>query len=336
MREKLFVDYFATGFVRRTQGGILCDIDFIEAETGQILWTRQLTLKDENDLDVLSSDLNRIAQSICRSIANIAVDNVRSRRIPEIADHNLNIAGATLMHRRTIKDFLRARDFLEEATNRMPTIPEPLAWLAKWHVLKVMKGYTQNASHDGQLALDLCAQALDIDPESSLCLTIAGFVHNNLFLNSDQARAHLDAALSINGSESLAWLMKGSLFAFTGQGEDAVVATTKARGFSPIDPFGYYYDSLAGTAYLAANDSENALRLANRSLAANDRHLSTHRVKITALHLLGRGAEAKSAARALLRCYPDFSLDSYRRSHPASDTGLGKNVVAALTAAGIK
>ena len=67
----------------------------------------------------------------------------------------------------------------------------------------------------------------------------------------------------------------------------------KALHLSPLDPFGYLYDSLASTAYLAAEDFERTLDYADRSLVKNDRHLSSLRVRICALHHLGRKAEAR-------------------------------------------
>jgi tetratricopeptide (TPR) repeat protein len=104
---------------------------------------------------------------------------------------------------------------------------------------------------------------------------------------------------------------------------------------SPIDPFGYFYDSLASTAYLAAEDFEKTLELADRSLAKNDRHTSSLRVRIAALHHLGRAEEARETAANLMRRQPDFTVEAYRRSHPAADFRIGQNVIAALAASGI-
>ena len=68
-------------------------------------------------------------------------------------------------------------------------------------------------------------------------------------------------------------------------------AAETARRLSPIDPFGYYYDSLAATAHLAGGDYGRALELAERSIAINDRHISTLRCKI------GRAAHARPGRR---------------------------------------
>lgn len=335
VRQTLGVDYLATGSIRRTGNTTTCDIDFIAAESGQILWSRELRLDDANDLDRLNNDLAGIAHSIARSIAHSAVATVKAQALNDIADHNLTIAGATLMHRRTMRDFLKSHEYLSEATARMDGAAEPLTWLAKWYVLNVMKGYSMDRERDTQKAVECCARALDIDPDSSLALTIDGFVNTVLSHDPETAERRFDAALHINPNESLAWLLKGSLKAFTGEGTAAVEATLRARSLSPIDPFGYYYDSLASTAHLATENYDRALDYADRSLAANNRHLSTHRAKIVALHFLGRAEDARAAATTLQQQFPNFSIGQYRRSHPATEYTLGRHAIEALAASGI-
>ena len=97
----------------------------------------------------------------------------------------------------------------------------------------------------------------------------------------------------------------------------------------------YFFDSMASTAYLSAEDWEQALAYADRSLVRNDRHVSSLRVKICALHHLGRGQEARDAAADLKRRQPGFSVAQYRRTHPAADARVGRNVVSALLQAGL-
>ena len=162
-----------------------------------------------------------------------------------------------------------------------------------------------------------------------------GFAHGNIVGDPALAEQRYAAALEINPNESLAWLLCGSLRAFQDDGTAAVKATETARRLSPIDPFGYYYDSLASSAHLAAGDYRRTIELADRSLAINDRHISTYRSKITALHCLGEGEAARRTADDLKRRFPDFRLDDYRRTHPSSAQKTGRLVTEALAAAGI-
>lgn len=239
------------------------------------------------------------------------------------------------MHHPKLGDFLRARQFLDEAAARAPANPHVFAWLGKWYVLSIFKYYSTDRQRDTQKALDCTARALDLDPQSSFGLTIDGFVHGNILKNMDLAERRYSAAQEINPSESLAWLLRGSLMTFSDEGQSAIKATTMARDLSPIDPFGYYFDSLASSAHLAGGEYEKALELADRSLASNDRHISTLRTRIVALHALDRGDEAHTAAQDLMRRFPSFNLEDYRKTHPSADRKIGKLVINALSASGI-
>jgi tetratricopeptide (TPR) repeat protein len=201
--------------------------------------------------------------------------------------------------------------------------------------LSIFKNYSTDRQGDTQKALDCTSRALDLDPQSSFGLTIDGFVNGNILKNMDVAERRYSAAQDINPSESLSWLLRGSLMAFRDEGQSAIRATTMARDLSPIDPFGYYFDSLASSAHLAGGEYEKALALADKSIESNDRHISTLRTRIAALHALDRGDEARETARGMLRRFPYFSLDDYRKTHPSAGSKTGKLVIDALSAAGV-
>ena len=147
-------------------------------------------------------------------------------------------------------------------------------------------------------------RALDIDPDCSLALAIDGFVHTNLLKKLDIAQERYNHAIVANPSNPLAWLLKGTLHAFMGEGQQAVDNTQRALKLSPLDPHRYFYDSLAATACLAAYRYEDALELAQRSLRANRKHTSTLRAMAIAQWQLGRHDEARQTVQELMKLEP--------------------------------
>lgn len=335
IRDTLDVDYIATGTLRKHGSELIVDFDFVDARNGNILWNRHFACPAEHFTEHMQGRLVNVIQAIGRSIANSAISYVRDRPLPQVEDHQLIMAGVSLMHRSPMRDFLSSRTYLVEACERMPNFAEAHAWLGKWYVLSVFKGFSTERDSDTQKALDCTARALDNDPESSFSLTIDGFVQNNLLKQMDVAEQRYNAALAVNPNEALSWLLRGALMAFQDDGIAAIRATETARRLSPIDPFGYYYDSLASTAYIAAENFEKALDRADRSLAKNDRHLSTLRTRTTALYFLGRTEEARQSAKDLQRRHPNFNIEEYKRNHPSADNNAGRRVIEALTASGV-
>jgi len=335
VRSRLAVDYCVVGTLRAGSGDIILDADFIDTVSGRILWTRQFAGPMDRFLSRSAEGISEIVRAVGGAIADDAITHISGRRLGDLEDHRLLVAGVGLMHRPSLRDFAKSKELIEETLRRAPNTAEAHAWFGKWHILSVFNRWSTDPAKDTRRAFDCTARALDINPENAFCLTIDGFAHNNLLRRMDVAGARYDEALRRNPNESLAWLMKGALHAFQDDPANAVASAEKARRLSPIDPFRYYYESLSATALFAAGRYAEALELADRSLLRHDRHISTLRAKAAALHCLGRAQEARAAALEILRRQPDFTIAGYLREHPAGDHEFGRRVAAALTAAGI-
>ncbi|MCK1735886.1 hypothetical protein IVA79_18550 [Bradyrhizobium sp. 138] len=335
IRTRLAVDYCVAGTLRVASDEIVLDADLLDVVSGRILWTRQFVGPHETFLKRSAEGISEIVVAVGRAIADDTIAHVAGRHLREIDDHRLLLAGVDLMHRPSLRDFAKSRELIEEALRRAPHSAETYAWFGKWHVLSVFNGWSTDPKRDTECAVGCTARSLDIDPENAFALTIDGFAQNNLLRRLDTARERYSAALRFNPNEPLAWLLSGALHAFQDEADAAVSATERARRLSPIDPFQYFYESLTASALLVACRYEESLSFANRSLQRHDRHISTLRTKIAALHYLDRGAEARTIATEIVRRHPDFNVADYLRGHPAGDHASGRRVAAALQAAGI-
>jgi tetratricopeptide (TPR) repeat protein len=247
----------------------------------------------------------------------------------------LLVAAVGMMHQLSPRRFARSRELIEEAVRRRPHSAEAHAWLGEWYLLSIFNGWSADVTVDTAKARDCTARALDLDPEDSFSLTIDGAIANNLLQRLDIAENRFETAIGINPNESMSWLLRGVLRAYADRGDEAVEAVEKARMLSPLDPLGYFYDSLAASAYVSAGKFEQALALADRSYAKNQNHISTLRARICALHYLGRRKEAKAVGAELMRRRPTFTVRSYLRAHPAAQFRFGQNLAKAMRAAGV-
>jgi tetratricopeptide (TPR) repeat protein len=211
----------------------------------------------------------------------------------------------------------------------------PHAWLAKWHVLRFNRGRTLDKSREAKIALDCTKRALDAEPNCSLALTMDGFVHTNLLKRLDIGQQRYDLALQVNPNDSLAWLLKGTLHAFKGEGRLAVEGTERALMLSPLDPLRYFYESLAATAAHSAGRYDRAIELAQRSLRANRVHPSTYRALAIAQSRSGRMEDARKTVTDLLQLQPELTVRSYLESNPSGPYETGRAWAEALRQAGL-
>jgi adenylate cyclase len=331
----LNADYVLSGVYRVDGQRIHLDAELAEAESAHIVWCRRYT---DQIADILGGErelIGRVVADACSAIISCELRRAQSQALPTLKSYTLLMAAITLMHRLSPHDFQQARTLLQTLVERAPRQSIAHAWLADWHVLHVQQGWSDDSGRDAQLALQCTRQALDNDPHCSLALAIDGFVHTNLLKRFDIAHQRYNLAISANPNNALAWLLKGTLHAFTDEGDKAVEYTELALKLSPLDPHRYFYDSLAATAHLTAGHYDCALQLAQRSLRANRSHTSTLRVMTVAQWQLGLRADARKTVKELLKLQPELTISGYLRRAPSASYEIGKKIAHVLQQAGV-
>jgi tetratricopeptide (TPR) repeat protein len=239
------------------------------------------------------------------------------------------------MHRLEREEFIRARSAFETAIARDPTSPRPHAWLAKWHVMRVAVGWSENPTQDSAAASACTARALACDAEDSLALAVDAHVAAWSRHDLTVAEQRLAQALAADPNEPLAWLWNGITHAWRGRGADAIQCTDRALSLSPMDPMLYYFHSLASTANLIGERYARAIELAERSLRENCLHTPTLRTLAAAQVLSGHIQEAQGTMRRLLELEPALTVSVFRARYPGRDSPQAERFASALEAAGL-
>jgi adenylate cyclase len=335
VRRALGADYVVAGGYHLSGRTLHVSIEVTDTANSRVLFADRL----EGDLGELLAGQSVLVAQIVRAAGDAIVrhqlERLGSAPLGSLERYTLLMAAVSLVHRATPADFERARIILEHLIAYDPHHPIPRAWLAKWHVLRVQQGWSTDVARDATLAHDQTKAALDSDPECGLALTVDGFVNCVLLKDFDAAGESYARALEVNPNESLAWLFKGAMHSFKGEGAAAMQSAERALKLSPLDPVRYLYDALAASAAVSAGRYEDGLELAQRSWRANRRFASSLRAIVIAQVLLGRLNEARQSARALLQLEPTLTASGYLRRHPSGAYPIGKVWSEALRTAGV-
>jgi adenylate cyclase len=335
VRAYLRAGYVLSGAYRVAAGAIILAAELADAKTGRVVWAGDLRGKVTGVIEGNDALIDRLVAEASGAVMARELERSRSQSLHSLDTCTLLVGAITLMHRLSRHDFDRAHEMLRVVAQRAPRHAVPLAWLAKWHVLRVWQSWSDDPAADTRLALDCGKRALDNDSQCSLALVIDGFVHTNLLKALDVARARYELALQVNPNDSLAWLLSGMLHAFKGEGAQAVKSTQRALRLSPLDPHRYFYDSLAGGAALAAGHYERAVELTQRSLRANRMHASTFRMLAIAQWQLGREAEARATVAELMRIEPNLTVTGWLERSPSAGYPIGTLCADTLRQAGV-
>jgi adenylate cyclase len=332
-RQHLKAHYLVSGHCAREGDKMTARVELCEVESGLVLWSQRVNGSVFDMLDGSGPTL-AVVEQVVGQVLRHEHERSRNRPLASVENYTLLVAGVSMMHGLSREDFAHARELLETLATRASRQSTPLTWLAKWHVMHVLQGLSEDTGAATSKAMELTRRALDADPDNALAHAVEGFARTHLLHEFDEGNDCYSRALQANPSEPLAWLMRGTLRTFTGDGPGAVADTEEAMRLSPADPHRYFFLALMAGAHLCAGNNEYAIALADESLRANRRHLSTLRVKLTAEWRLGRHAAARETTQELLRIDPGFRLSNYLATAAAARFEIGKEVAQALKDSG--
>lgn len=317
VRAHLGATYVLSGGYRAADDVLIVNVELADSRNREVMWAKTFRARVSGLLAQDDELVNSIVAGASQAIMSTEIARTATRALPTLDAGTLLLGGIGLMHRSDRRDFDKSRLAFEQLIERYPRYATAYAYLAEWHVFRVAQGWFDNLEQEAAAALDRVNRALDFDAEDSLALTVNGMVHTNLLRKHDVAQRSYDLALQRNPNAGLAWLHRGTLWAFQGRGQEAMKETERAVALSPLDPWRYYYDSLSATAALSAREYERAIALARRSLRANRTHVSTLRVIAIASSELGRMDEARDTVAELRELDPSLTVTGYLARSPA-------------------
>jgi adenylate cyclase len=333
--EMLGVQYVLSGSIQTAYPRAQLVVELADARDGSILWSERFR-GDLADVFAMQVDLARmVVGSVAPFLRSFELRRARITNFDQLDSYALTLRGIDLMHRLSRDDFLQARSAFEAAVMRDPVFAAPHAWLAKWHVVRVLVGASDNAVRDNKEAAECAERALACDPNDALALTMDGMVSAWSRGDLDAAERRLAQALAANSNEPLAWLWNSMTHAWRGRGAEAVLCADRALSLSPLDPMIYFFNSLAGTANLIGERYERSIELSTLSLRENCLHTPTLRTLAAAQVLSGRLDEARESMGRLRQLEPELTVSAFLTRYPGRDSPQAGRFSAALLAAGL-
>lgn len=328
-------DFALTGQCRVTQDALVVDASLLELPTNRVMWSDRYKASLQDFLAGEDDLAHQMAGQALRVVMSGAVGKTSSRPLPELAAHTLMVSAVSLMHAFERNHFQRAHGQLQEVINRCPEHAVPRAWLAQWHLLRVFQKWSNDTAEDHRCAQDAIKNALDLNADCPLSLSIDGNIRTIFDADFKTAQHRFAAAHAVNPSSAFSTQLSAVLATFLGQGQQAVDLTDRAFVLSPRDPRRPFFLTLAAGSYVAGGRYVEAVKMAETSLRHNPLHLSAHRCRVIGLQLAGRESDARKAARELVRLDPKLRVSNYQRDHPAAQTDVIKTWANALKDAGV-
>jgi adenylate cyclase len=328
--------YGLSGSCVRLGSQALLSLELLDVHSNAAVWSCVERLEVTDLIQSPGPLLRELCQAALDAASVHEARRARTLPIASLESYALLSGGITLMHRLSRTGFDRGRELLEAVAERTPRHPDAHAWLSRWHLMRAFQGWSDDAGKSTSRASEAARKALDLDDHCSLALTVAGMVQTYAHHRLDEGERLYREALACNPNDALAWLLKGTLHGFRGEGEQALADTRRALALSPVDPQQYYYDALAASAAVSAGHYGEAVELALRSLRANSQHASTLRVLAIAQVMQSEEASARAHVERMLVLEPGFTVTRFLQRAPGAEFPIGRTFAEALKRAGVR
>jgi adenylate cyclase len=332
--RELGVQYLLEGSVRKSGNRVRITAQLIDAVDDKHLWSE----KFDRDLTDIFAIQDEIARSVVSAVEPrlYQAESMRAGRVPttELRAWDYVTRALSSIWRFTGRDTAIAEKLLDVALTYDPEYAFAHSLRAFVLALRVHMGWEENAAAAKAEANAAAMRAVALDAEDAWAHLALGYCHM-LARETSEAIAELEAAISLNSSSTMAYMVLAMAHNHGGRPDQGRRYIEEAARISPRDPMMSYFSTIRGTAEFIAGNYAESLAWARKAYRESPENPSAHRIFVAAHACLGEIDQAKAALARLKEIQPTISLRYVEQVQPFVDA-VRARYVAAFKLAGLE
>lgn len=295
--------YVLRGRLMQRSGALSLQLNLLDANNGQLLWSERIPLPDGITQEVLEDVLDRLVAMLELRIDSEEQLRVINRKVEDLNYNEIVWRARWHLNRLTRHDAAIARSLLATAIEERPNSADVLIQAAFAKAWDIWSGRREEDQIAEMRALALRAMASDgFDGRGYMLAGMAEMWLRNHAL----AESHFLEALRLNPSLARAHSQLGSNYYLSGRPQEAFKPLRTALRLSPLDNQVFYVLGEIAVSHCMLGEHSEAVRYADLSIARRPAYFYAHAIKINALARSDRLAAAKDALHRLYQVRPSF------------------------------
>jgi len=322
------------GSIRRAGNRVRITAQLIDATTGGHLWA------DRYDRDL--TDIFEVQDDVTRRIVEALKVTLSPAERAELAEgetSNMEAYECALRGREVLMGYPKNRKTFEEAKalflraiDADPNYAKPYAGLAFAYMFDYQNRWSEDPDSSLPLAKKYAEQAIQKNPKEAIGRVVAA-VAATFDRDLDQAKVHVDVALSLNPNFALAYNVLGGIYSYSGKPLEAIPMIERAMRLDPANSSQFLH--FLGTAYLLAGKYETAATLLKQRIAFVPGTDFSRALLASALGHLGHAEEARQVWGELQEINPNYTFNDHFSRLPYKNPDDIKRIADGLAKAGI-
>jgi len=333
--EDLGVRYILEGSVQRAGDRVRITAQLIDAASGRHLWADRYD-RDLQDLFALQDEITlKIVLALEVELSVGVQIRLARKTMPNFEAWSYYVRGYGHMKRHTKADNAWARELFERAAGLAPEFAPVFTALGLTHFDDARHGWSESREVSILRAVELAKKAQALDDSDPMIHVLWGAIYLQQ-RRYDQAIAEGEKSVALGPNQSLPHFLLAMYLSHTGRYKEAVPLIRKAMRLDPYYPSSYL--ELLGSVYVQTGEYEEALEAFKMLVVREPHRIVGHQGLAMAYIRLGRKEQVQSEVVELLRLFPEYSLEVYRKQAHSRDMdpAVVESDIEALREAGLK
>ncbi|MEP3280539.1 MAG: tetratricopeptide repeat protein [Stappiaceae bacterium] len=307
--RRLGVRYIMTGNYRRSGRRIRINIELVECETENTLWSEYFDGSPEDIFSFEEEVSNTTATRLVVHIDRAELQRMLASQHPQVDAYGLILRGAEMSFHFRPESNYHARRLFMQARDLDPGYGRTYAAIARTFNYDWRYSWIEDREAALSKAVELARSAVDYDASDARGYSELGFA---LLYDKrhDESLAAYERAISLNPNDADLLSEMGDCLVYVGQEKRALEMLTRAIRLNPYHPD--YYLWYLGGAYFQLGEYEKTI---STLLKMHDQ-TEGHRLMASCYAHLGEMDKARYHARQVMIAHPNFTIEAWRRVPP--------------------
>jgi TolB-like protein len=330
--------YAVAGRVARGGDSLRLSVELLDATTDTQLWSARYEVRAAELLRTQSEIAAEIFRRIAPELTSAETRRVLRKPQGDLTAWDLTVKGLWHVHRATRDDYLQAIVLLEDATRVDPGFALPWSVIAQARFEQALAGWKVGqrveSREEFRGVLDAASTAIDLDPSSWMGHVLMSAAELWVNLSFPRARLHVNRALELNPSASLAHHVSGCISGFAGDLDGAIAEQGNVYRVDPLYGHSEVVEADLGLWHLLRGDLERAGQHLQRSVGHDPWNVRARQRQVVLAGLTRNEALAREALATLEKLGGPMDERYVAASYPFQEPAHAETFRKGLEAAG--
>jgi TolB-like protein/Flp pilus assembly protein TadD len=310
--RELGVRYVLEGSVRRGGDRLRFTGQLIEAASGTHIWADRF----EGETSDIFALQDRFSESVVATIEPrlqlAEIERLKHKPAGDLNAYDLLLRAQQSIYDWTADSVEAAMRSLDQALVLDPNYAPALATMANCYATRRFQGWGKDYRAESIDGLRLAARAAELGKDDGEVLWRAANAVWHLAMDAQRASELVYRALQVNPNSSIALTIAGMLETAMGNPDKALEQLHRAQRLSPRNPRGWTIASGMSYAHYQKGEFEEAMAWAQKALSDNPRFSGALWFLAAALGKLGEKEKAAATMAEVLKIEPQLTLSRLR------------------------